>query len=451
MSTAPGISAFTPHALRDAVLNEVHARPFTPLTQPASVIRFAFMAKGGSVAADRASLAAFCAAHGAPPPEPGAKHHQVIIGAVRLRFEQHAEFATCTWIWSPSTDAPPRRFGEIAPELQALIAALPQAGELLVAVKLEVESVADPLARAEALFDKSSLALVAVKGSNGAVASDFRLDADGFTRILVCTEAVTSERLGALVQRVLELETYRTLALLGLPAALTLAPQVDRIERRLVEVLEEMQGAETLKLNNRLLRELTELAALLERGATGNLFRFGASRAYYDLVQARLAVIEGEPIASYSSWSSFLARRTAPAMRTLGALEARQSELSRKLARAADLLRTRVDVELEEQNRDLLRSMNERTKLQLRLQGTVEGLSVAAIGYYVVSLFGYLAKGAHDLGLPVEPTFATAAFVPVAIVLIWFTTRQIRKRHLKEDHAAEQASDGERDKDRLGA
>ncbi|CCE03399.1 DUF3422 domain-containing protein [Bradyrhizobium sp. STM 3809] len=437
--TALDMSAFTAHPLRDSVLNEVHARPFTPLTQPVSVIRFAVMAKGDSAAADRDSLAAFCARHGAPAPEPGIKHHQVVVGAARLRWEQHSEFATFTWIWNPPADAPRRPFGEIAPELQALIGELTLSGELLVAVKLGVESVTDPVKRAEALFDKSSLALVAVKGSIGALASDFRLDEDGFTRILVCIEGPTPERLGALVQRVLELETYRTLALLGLPAALELAPQVDRIERRLGEVLVEMQGAESLKINNHLLDELTELAASLERGATGSLFRFGASRAYWELVQARLTVIEGEPITPYSSWSSFLSRRIAPAMRTLTTLERRQDNLSRKLARAADLLRTRVDVELEEQNRDLLRSMNERTKLQLRLQSTVEGLSVAAIGYYVVSLFGYLAKGAHDAGLPIDPTFATAAFVPIAIALIWFTTHQIRKRHLKEDHEAEQA------------
>lgn len=440
MTAAFDLSAFTPHALRDSVLNEVHARPFTPLTQPVLVIRFAFMARGDSAAADRASLAAFCAQHGAPPPEPGVKHHQVDLGQVRLRFEQHSEFATLTWIWTPPAGAGPRRFGTIAPELQALIAALPQAGELLVAVKLEVENAADPVARAEEIFNKTSLAIVTIKGSAGAVASDFRLDEDGFTRILVCADGPTQERLGALVQRALELETYRTLALLGLPAALELAPQVDRIERRLGEVLVEMQGTETLKINNHLLDELTELAASLERGATGSLFRFGASRAYWELVQARLTVIEGEPITPYSSWSSFLSRRIAPAMRTLTTLERRQDNLSRKLARAADLLRTRVDVELEEQNRDLLRSMNERTKLQLRLQSTVEGLSVAAIGYYVVSLFGYLAKGAHDIGLPVEPTFATAAFVPVAIALIWFTTHQIRKRHLKEDHEAEKTA-----------
>ena len=117
-------------------------------------------------------------------------------------------------------------------------------------------------------------------------------------------------------------------------------------------------------------------------------------------------------------------------------MEDRQANLSVKLARAADLLRTRVDVELEQQNRDLLHSMNERTRLQLRLQSTVEGLSVAAIAYYVVSLFGYLAKGAHDAGLPVEPSFASAVFVPVAVAAVWIVIRNVRRHHLKRDSAS---------------
>jgi uncharacterized membrane-anchored protein len=130
------------------------------------------------------------------------------------------------------------------------------------------------------------------------------------------------------------------------------------------------------------------------------------------------------------TWSSFLARRMAPALRTCVTIEERQANLSRKLARAANLLRTRVDVEQEQQSRALLQSMNERTRLQLRLQTTVEGLSVAAISYYVVGLFGYLVKGAHDAGVPVEPSYATAAFVPVALLGIWFMVRRIRRRHV---------------------
>ncbi|MBR1131867.1 DUF3422 family protein [Bradyrhizobium iriomotense] len=431
MNNGPDLADFTLHPQRDAVLSEVHARPFTRLTAPLGVLRFAFLSQGDVAAGDRQSFAAFCAAQGLPTPEVSAKHHQVTIGAIMLRWEQHSEFTTFTWIWSRASSAQP--FGAMDKELAALIRALPQAGQLLVALKLEVEQTSAAVERAEQLFERGSLAMATVRSGPAVVASDFRADEQGFVRILVCNDGLSPGRLGALVQRVLEIETYRTLALLGLPAALELAPSVDHIGRRLVDVLEEMQGSADLKLNNHLLTELTALAATLERGAAGSLFRFGASRAYYDIVQARLAVIEGGEIAGYPTWSSFLARRMAPAMRTCAALGDRQADLSIKLARAADLLRTRVDVELEEQNRDLLRSMNERTKLQLRLQSTVEGLSVAAIGYYVVSLFGYLAKGAHDGGLHVEPSLATALFVPVAVGLVWIVTHRIRQRHLKHD------------------
>ena len=426
------LAGFELHPQRGAVLAEVHARPFTRLVAPVTVLRFAFLNEGEGAAADRQKFVLFCTSHGQATPDAEAKHHQVTIDGIQLRWEQHSEFSTFTWILS-NPGASPRGFGEIGDEAAALIRSLPQSGQLLVAVKLEVEPTSVALERAQQLFERGSLAIAAVRSGPAVVASDFRTDEQGFVRILVCNDGLSPGRLGALVQRVLEIETYRTLALLGLPAALELAPSVDHIGRRLVEVLEEMQRAEGLKLNNHLLGELTALAASLERGAAGSSFRFGASRAYYDIVQARLAVIEGGEVAGYPTWSSFLARRMAPAMRTCATMEDRQADLSIKLARAADLLRTRVDVELEEQNRDLLRSMNERTRLQLRLQSTVEGLSVAAIGYYVVSLFGYVAKGAHDGGLHVEPSLATAIFVPVAVAVIWIVTRNIRRRHLKHD------------------
>ena len=151
------------------------------------------------------------------------------------------------------------------------------------------------------------------------------------------------------------------------------------------------------------------------------------NRQQYFIDQVGERKVEGLP-----TWSSFLARRMAPAMRTCITTEERQTNLSEKLARAANLLRTRVDVEMERQNRDLLRSMNERTRLQLRLQATVEGLSVAAISYYVVGLFVYLVKGAHDEGVPVNVSFATALFVPAAVLAIWWVVRRVRRKHIAE-------------------
>ncbi len=261
-------------------------------------------------------------------------------------------------------------------------------------------------------------------------ATDFQADPGGFVRMLVVDRGLGAERAGALVQRLIELETYRTLALLGLPEAQRLTPSINRIEARLAEVTDEMRHAEKLVDNHRLLDELTELAAELEAGATASAFRFGASRAYNEIVQLRLATIGERKVEGFPTWTSFLARRMAPAMRTCATTEGRQRDLSEKLARAANLLRTRVDVEMERQNRDLLKSMNERTRLQLRLQTTVEGLSVAAVSYYVVGLFGYLVKGVHDEGVPVDISLATALFVPVAVLAIWWVVRRIRRRHI---------------------
>ncbi|MHC4047823.1 DUF3422 family protein [Bradyrhizobium sp. 23AC] len=435
------LRTFNPHPQRDAVLDEVHARPFTRLVSPFSVIHFAFLAQGEAAVSDRCRFIDFCLDRNLPPPGQSAKHHQIVIGPATLRREQHSEFTTFTWFWPNASGPAAHQFDKVDDAVRSLIRALRQSGQLLVAIRLEVEQDPSPTKRAEQIFDKNSLAMVATRNGAGVAASDFRVDEKGFTKILVCDLGLTSHDLGALVQRLLEIETYRPLALLGLSAALELAPSVDRIDRRLVETLEEMQGAEGLKFNNHLLAELTALAASFERGATGSLFRFGASRAYNELVQSRLSIIEGNDVAGYPTWSSFLARRMAPAMRTCATVEDRQASLSVKLARVADLLRTRVDVEIERQHRDLLHAINERARQQLRLQCTVEGLSVGAIGYYVVSLFSYLAKGAHDVGLRVEPSFLTAAFVPIAVGVIWLVSYNIRKRHLKHDNAPSVACD----------
>ncbi|MCA1525064.1 DUF3422 family protein [Bradyrhizobium yuanmingense] len=435
------LRTFTPHPQRDAVLGEVHARPFTRLVSPFSVIHLAFLAQGEAATSDRCRFIDFCLERNLPPPEQSAKLHQIVIGPAMLRWEQHSEFTTFTWIWSNTNASTADRFDKVDGTVRSLIRALRQTGQLLVAIRLEVEQDASPTRRAEQVFDRNSLAMVATKSGAGVAASDFRVDEKGFTKILVCDLGLTSHDLGSLVQRLLEIETYRPLALLGLSAALELAPSVDRIDRRLVEALEKMQSGEGLQFNNHLLAELTALAASFEKGATGSLFRFGASRAYNELVQSRLSIIEGNDVSGYPTWSSFLARRMAPAMRTCATVEDRQAALSVKLARAADLLRTRVDVEIERQHRDLLQAINERARQQLRLQCTVEGLSVGAIGYYVVSLFSYLAKGAHDVGLRVEPSFLTAAFVPIAVGVIWLVSYNVRKRHLKHDNAPSVACD----------
>jgi uncharacterized membrane-anchored protein len=353
----------------------------------------------------------------------------VVFGATALRWEQHSEFTTYTWELPSEAEGP---FHPPAATLSGPMGLVPQPGPLLVAVDLHLVADGGGKIAPERLFDRASLAAAENSDGTALYATDFQIDPAGFVRILIGDRGLGPERAGALTQRVLEIETYRTLALLGLPEAQRLAPSVRRVEMRLAEVTAATRGAQGLEANQKLLDELTALAAELEAGAAASQFRFGASRAYDQIVHLRLQTIGERKSGGLPTWTSFLARRMAPAIRTIATLEERQKNLAEKLARAANLLRTRVDVELEQQNRDVLRSMNERTRLQLMLQATVEGLSVAAISYYVVGLFGYLVKGLHDAGvIRIDPSLATGAFVPIAVALVWWIVRRIRKRHIR--------------------
>jgi uncharacterized membrane-anchored protein len=419
-----------PHPLRGVVLGELHARPSALIETPTRVLHFGFITDAEKSATDRTAFSAFCASRGLPVPEAGAKQHRVALGATLVKWEQHAEFTTYSWEMPSDTLAgvnvpfhPPA--GTIATPM-GLVA---QPGPLVVAIDLHLVADAgqgiDPLR----LFDRSSLAMATVAEGAATIATDFRADPAGFVRILVVDRQLGSARAGLLVQRLLELETYRTLALLGLPEAQRLGPVVRRAELKLGDVTKAMQGVDSVETDHQLLAQLTALASEQEAGAAAAAFRFGASRAYYGIMQDRLVALDEKPVAGSPTFAGFLGRRMSPAMRTVEVTAERQRDLSGKLTRAADLLRTRVDVALAAQNRDLLSSMNDRTRLQLRLQQTVEGLSIAAITYYVVGLFGYLAKGIEHLWHGFDPTLATGLFVPVALIGIYFVLQRIKGSH----------------------
>ncbi len=425
--TARPDAPFEIHPLRDLLVGEVHARPFRPLEPPRVLHHLAFRSDSDA-GEELDALARFCKAHGALPPAPGARHHVVTLGGAELRWERHTEFTTMTL-----SVAPPPGDPFVAPNTASLSAFLPKPpGPMIVATRLALVALADGMPDL-GVFDPSSLCVSRADGGGAVVATDFRPDHSGFTRILVADATLPPARVGALVQRLLEIETYRTLALLGLPEAQRIRPVVDRIEDELAALTLRMKEGAGLQLSRELLERLVALAAEVESEAAGANYRFGATRAYWELVTQRLISIREERIAGYGSIEGFLARRMKPALRTCDTVDRRLGDLSQKLARASNLLRTRVDIELESQNRDLLDSMNRRARQQLRLQRTVEGLSVAAVSYYVVGLVGYLAKGGEKwIGFPFDPTVATAAAVPVALLAVWLVVRRIRGRHEDE-------------------
>jgi uncharacterized membrane-anchored protein len=413
------VMGFPAHEGRPGAIGEVHARPHPLISGPRILLQLSFLTEGGS-AVDHAVLGELSRRLGIAPPDKQARHHTMKWGRGTLRWERHTEFSTYLWEGPLGRNGKPLDkwpFGE----------GFSAPGLAICGVRLEIRSWTKQAEQLIGDFDPASLCHSLVEGGKAAVITDFRQDGDGLTRVLVLDRGLTPARAGALSQRLIEIETYRTLAMLGLPLAQSLSARVRRIEDRLAVLTAEMR-AQDRRNSRALLAELTELAAELEADAAASFYRFGASRAYDGIVQERLEVLAEQAVPGYETWAAFLQRRVAPAMRTCRSVEERQENLSRKINRATQLLRTWVDVEVEKQNRDLLASMNRRARLQLRLQQTVEGLSVAAVSYYVVGLIGYLVKGAPFQGV-ITPETVTAISVPVAVLAVWWLVRRIRRVH----------------------
>ena len=207
----------TPHPLRTAILGELHARPFTALTVPARILHFAFDTAGERAQTDRVNLAKLCEARGLPVPTFAERHYRVAFGTTVLRWEQHSEFTTYTWEMPSPTDVIP--FHPAAAALAAPMQLVPQPGPLIVAIDMHVLADGPAVHPPERLFGRNSLAIAENYDGAAIYATDFQLDPSGFVRILVVDRNLNPDRAGALAQRVIEIETYRTLALLGLSEA----------------------------------------------------------------------------------------------------------------------------------------------------------------------------------------------------------------------------------------
>jgi len=422
---AGSVMGFPAHEGRPEAIGEVHARPHPLIAVPRRLVQLSFMTEIGATVDDEV-LAELSQRLGIAPPDRQARHHAMNWGRGSLRWERHTEFST--YLWEGPLPASGRR--EDSPFGNGFT----PPGKVISAVRLDILKWTPQTEKLIAEFDPGSLCHSRVEAGKAAAITDFRQDGDGMTRMLLLDGGLAPARVGALAQRLIEIETYRTLAMLGLPLAQSLSPRIRRIEDRMA-VLTGRMRAGARGDSHGLLDELTDLAAELEADAAASLYRFGASRAYHGIVEERLRALGEEAIPGFETWQGFLQRRVAPAMRTCRSVEERQLNLSGKLARAATLLRTWVDVEVERQNRDLLASMNNRARLQLRLQQTVEGLSVAAVSYYVVGLIGYILKGLPPNGAAPKPELVTALSVPFVLAGVWWLVRRIRRSHA-DDGAA---------------
>ncbi|AUG51922.1 DUF3422 family protein [Thalassospira marina] len=420
---------FVEHPQRVALHNEIHARPFGGVESPVRCTCLAFQAGEDLDGEVRQHFRGFCERYTLTPPADDQKYFEASCDGFTVIWERHAEFTVYVFKRQAAFDQPfddpvlnliPRDWLESTP------------GQLLVGLHIAMDRQdrsSDDIAR---LFDYNGLTGSRVLGRGALIWTDFRLHGDGFGRILIRDNGLERLQAGRLIQRLQEIEVYRMMALLAFPLAHCATPKVSEIDSRLSLITAEM-ASKTHTNDEETLQKLTDLAAQTEEMAASLNYRFGAARAYYRILQARLGELREERIEGMQTLNEFMERRLAPAMRTCQNIGDRLEVLSKRVARANNLLRTRVDILLEAQNRDLLASMDRRVKLQLRLQQTVEGLSVAAITYYAVGLLGYLFKALKGAGMPVNDTVATGASVPVVLAIIWFSMHRIKKALHRDD------------------
>ena len=424
------------HPRRFALTNELHARPFTPTGAPSRLVMLAFKkaeaAAERDLARDREHLIELIDRHGGAHPAPDAGHYLGEFGRFRLKWEQHTEFVSYTLFEDgPAEELFTARLAAQFP--RNWLAAAP--GKVIAAVEVEVIRAADldaavaladgPLARQ---FSRESLVVARVLDGAGLALGDFRIHEGGFSRFALIVHAeVGDRRVGRAVQRLVEIDTYRTLAMLALPIARQAARRLNEIERELSDLIRLVAREDVAAPEQQILSQLTALSAEIEAISASTAFRFGAGRAYEAIVHQRIENMREERLLGRQLFSEFMMRRFDPAMRTCHAVAGRLSDLATRASRIADLLRTRVNVAVEAQNQKLLASMDRRADMQLRLQETVEGLSVVAISYYAVSLVGYLlAPMAKATGVDKGVLLAVAA-VPV-ILGVAGAIRRMRKR-----------------------
>jgi len=431
------MSLFEEHPLRQALNDEVHARPSVPLYGPTRISYLAFVHVNGSSDEEHHHLEQLAQQLGIALPATGKGHLIIDGGDFRLKWERHNEFSSYTFYRDVAATEP-----EDTTALLTVPAAWRKAipGQVLVATHLNVldAKTHPPQLRVEQLKDPGQMCVVSrFAGNAGWLFSDFKIH-DGFSRITVIDESLDRRQAGRNVQRLLEIETYRSMALLAFPVAKAISPLLSDAENELADLMDTMGRAQTHEDERDILARLTRLSASVEQSVARTTFRFGAAVAYHGLVKQRTAELREVRVTGFPNIADFIERRLAPALNTCAAIARRQEELSARIARNSQLLRTRVDIEMQEQNQAVLTQMNKRAKLQLRLQETVEGLSVVAITYYASQLVSYLAKGAKPFLKPLTPEIITAFAIPVIAGVVALGLHRMRKQlsdEEEQDHA----------------
>lgn len=448
------------HPLRERLYAELHSRPFHVITSPARITQIAVLANEQQKRQQYQHLCELCRLLDHPAPEDDI-FIELQLGMLKVRRERHMEFASYTFVNCDVTeqdnpfattgisslpqgwldrmpglvvaayhvaveDGTAQRGGRLLPKVSSYLDGLRMVGR-----RSDGAANVLMLPKVKGYFDNMRLVGSSPQNGDARVWTTFQLHEDGFGRFLVYNHKMSDSQLGRLVQRLMEIETYRLMALLALPVARGFSPTLSEMDTSLAKITHELADEGAGQDEQALLGRLTDMAAQVEACRAESTFRFSATQAYHQLVITRLEELREDEVSGHLTISEFMTRRLTPAVRTCVTVAERLEDLSRRIDRVSDMMRTRVELSIQAQNKDLLESMDRRSQIQLMMQHTVEGLSVAAISYYAVGLVKYLMEALYGAGIEFDKSLALGISVPVVVMLVWFATRRIHKHFLK--------------------
>lgn len=424
------------HPLRRRLHDEINARPYEPVYSPERVTYLAYLVDEQERARETAHVDALCGHFGYTLSGDDGRYFHLNFNGLRVRIERHEEYTRYMFTLSGVENDPfatPAVCGLPTDWLENI------PGKLLVAINAAVLAAASDFKTASpeaAAVHLPASRLIGSGLANGAVTAytDFQIHPDGFSRWLLFDHCNDPAQVGRTLQRLLEVETYRLLASLALPVVRELRPELRIRDRELAELTaavassSDKQVDELDKTDEALLEDLTKLAADVERLMSAHQYRFDATQAYFALVSNRLSQLREVKIGELSTISGFLNRRMEPARNACDSSLRWLQTLATRVTNASQLLRTRADVRREQQDSAMLAAMNRRSHLQLLLQQTVEGLSLAGITYAGASLLGIIGGALFKRGLfPFDGPTMEAIAVPVVAVIVYVGTQHIRR------------------------
>lgn len=414
------------HSLRFKLHNEVHARSSIKLSLPFRASHFALKLSTDEKNADRQHLALLCERYGVSPPGKDIDHFSANVESFQFRWEQHSEFSTYTfYVAGDNSDA----FTNTAMDSVPVDWMTNLPGKIITAAHAAIMPASEPRPEikhiASHYFSNNSIVGAEMTGGAAQAFTDFQIHADGFSRFMIFDQGLQSSQAGRLLQRLFEIEDYRIMALLALPIVRQLTPKLNAADKQLISITTNMSQPDCNDTG--LLDELSNLAAEIEYYISSTHYRTSAAKAYSNIVNRHIEDLREVRIQGIQTIREFMKRRLEPAINTCMSTAKRLTLLSERTSNAGQLLRTRVDITIERQNQALLTSMNKRAKMQLRLQQTVESLSIVAITTYVASLINYVTKAMSSYGWPIDSEIIVGISIPVIMIVVAITIRRIHK------------------------